>query len=897
MASSGTSRFQPYMRMPRTVAPRTWQRARIAVLALSLLVIAFVALSPSRGLMAVWQLLIPALPILFAVAPGLWRQICPMAFLNQIPIEKGWSREASLPPVLQDHAYLIAVLGFAGAIVLRRPLLADSATATSALLMLALAAAFAGGLYFKGRSGWCGTFCPLSPLQKIYGHAPPVVVPNGYCATCVGCQRNCYDFNPLASIHADMGELPARLTEHRALFSALLPGLVLGAWLADPWGQHGTARYLAEFTGYILGSLGSFYAAKALLPIGAYRLTAVFGMAGFVLFYWFEAAPMTGALSALSGIQLPYPLAANLIFMTAVGVAARVLWAGFDNARAYATEREAAARTSFAVEAVALAEGRRAAATPVIRDRSSERSFTLDPDRTLLEVFESGGLTLAYGCRSGACGADPIAIVDGQEHLSPADPIELATLERLGLAGKARLACVCRARGPLVVDLRAALDARTAPALAPAASNEDERPDLAARAGIRRVVIVGNGVAGSTAADLLRRDSPTCRIDLISRESRHFYNRMALGRVVSSHSGLDGLQLMSASWFEQRRISVWLSTIVHRIDPDQREVHLATGETLPYDRLILATGAAPILPAVPGARLPGVFVLREADDAIGLRTWSQAVATQASASQRPGHREAVVVGGGVLGVEAASALVDLGLRVTIVHREARLMNRHLDAEASAILERFLTGKGVQVRTAVSVERLVGDDLLQGVTVSDGETIDAQMCVFCVGIRPNVSLAAAADLRTSAGIIVDDGMRTSRPDIFAIGDATDPEGPTPSLWTVAGEHAERAVATMLDRPAAAPTTPHVMHLKISGIDIRAFGMTTARRPGQIEYVDPDASDSEYRKIVCENGRIIGAVFAGPPGSARLFATLVGDGSTTYVEGENPFAVAPSSTHTG
>ena len=332
---------------------------------------------------------------------------------------------------------------------------------------------------------------------------------------------------------------------------------------------------------------------------------------------------MTGAVSALTGLQLPYPAASYVIVLAALAVAAKVLWTGFDNEAAYASERQAMSQTSFGVEPVALAEGRRVAALEAIRDRASGRSFGIDPEHTLLEIFEGGGLMVAYGCRSGVCGADPIAIVGGQENLIAADPAEQETLRRLGLEGRARMACVCRAKGPVEVDLKADLQALAAASVTRPGSTDTRSADLAAQAGIGRVVIIGNGVAGTTAAELLRRDSPSCRIDLVTRESQHFYNRMALGRVVSSRSGLDGLQLMSAGWFEQRRITVWLNTIANLIDPVRREVHLGTGETLAYDRLILAPGGAAVLPDVPGVRLPGVFVLREAEDAVRLRAWSQ----------------------------------------------------------------------------------------------------------------------------------------------------------------------------------------------------------------------------------------------------------------------------------
>ena len=856
------SRFQPYTNIASSVPARYWRIGRYVALLATLGLVVLILRDPPRGLKLFWQLLFPCLPLVFATAPGLWRQLCPMAFLNQLPVVAGKSLGRSVPPALLNHAYLIAIGLFVALVVLKRPLLFESGAASSVMIVLSLALAALGGFVFKGRSGWCGTFCPLAPLQKLYGHAPPVLVRNGYCPTCVGCQKNCYDFNPMAAIHADLDELPKPQSEHRTLFAALLPGLVLAAWLADPYGERGTTRYLAEFSAFLLGSAGAFLLARSILPLSPYRLTAGFGMAALVLFYWFEAAPMVGALSSFTGIVLPHPAAAYLIIGAAVVVAARVLVIGLANERAYVNEREAQHEPRIGVELSALERGQRLTTQAVVRERSSGRSFAIDADRTLLEVLEKGGFAIPFGCRSGVCGADPVAVLDGQQNLSPPTPEEFATLKRLGLLGRARLACVCRVRGPVEVDLLADVSPR---AIAPATHPSDVH-DLAAAAGIQRVVIIGNGVAGTTAAELIRANSASCQIDIVARENHHFYNRMALGRVMHSRTGLDGLHLMPPGWFEQHKINVWLNTLAVRIDPERHEVRLGTGDVLSYDRLILAQGAKAVIPAIPGRTLPGVFVLRKADDALLIRSWSQAM----------GGMEAAVVGGGVLGVEAASALKALGLRATILHRGIRLMDRHLDEKGAAILARFLTGAGIEVRLGVQVSGIAGDDHVSAIRLAGGDEIAAQLCLFCAGIRPDTALARAAGLHTNRGVLVDGWMRTSMPDILAFGDVAEVAGEPAGLWTFGARHAEIAVSGMLAKAVELPALHPSIHLKVPGIDVHAFGEVNATGPDIQVLTDPDDGDSEHRKIVLRAGRLAGAVFVGPPGTGKAFAALAAKG---------------------
>ena len=497
-------------------------------------------------------------------------------------------------------------------------------------------------------------------------------------------------------------------------------------------------------------------------------------------------------------------------------------------------------------------------------ERSSGRSIQIDPSKSVLELLEDEGVGIDFGCRTGMCGADPIVIEEGADNLSPPSATELETLRRLGLEGRARLACVCKAkRGPVAINVAADL------APDPTLSAPMPAVDLAEEAGVRRVVIVGNGVAGITAADRLRQASPSLEIDVVSRENHHFYNRMAIGRAIYGRTALDGLDLLPGDWAKKNEINVWLNTIVTDIDRGAHAVELGTGQTLPYDKLILATGARANVPPIPGVDLPGCFVLREATDALEIRAWRQ--------TQR--CRSAVVLGGGVLGIEAADSLQRLGLDVTIVHRSGRLMDRDLDEAGSARLRRFLEARGIAVETDGQIAAVEGEDRVTAVALNDGRQIDAQLVLFCIGVQGAGELARDAGLEVRRGILVDDAMRTSDPDIYAIGDVAEFEAGPAGLWTLGTQHAQIATDHMLGRRGGSTVPRTVMLVKLDDFDVVAFGDLGQRRLGQEIFVDGDGESERYRRLVVENGRIVAAVFVGPPGTATGLAELIATRATS------------------
>lgn len=512
--------FPSYLEMPARLPAWFWWGFRLATFAVMLGVAWMVATAPETGFALFWKVLIPSLPLLFATAPGIWRQICPMAFLNQLPRTFGFSQERTLPVKFKNLAYFISALAFFMLVSLRHVYFNKEPAALLTLVVAALSLAFIGGVLFKGRSGWCGTFCPLAPIQKAYGHAPLATVRNGYCPTCVGCQKNCYDFNPRAAFLSDLADGDLWYAGHKKFFVAGLPGFALGFFTAADPAQTGLGAYYLHLVGWIVTALGLYMAVRIFMRISDYLAAALSAMSALVIFYWFTAAGIINTTASLFGLTAP-AWADKVVVVIVVGVAARVIFNGVRADKDFQAMNSAGAEPRVGVKVDAVRAGGANAADDLVSERASGRSFAADPGRTLLDGIESAGLVQDFGCRMGMCGADAIAIVDGMENLSPPSDDELATLRRLGLEGRARMACVCKALGGGVTI------------------------DLGEETGIQRIVIIGNGTAGMAAADEIRRLSASCKIDVIARENHPFYNRMAIGRLLYGRTGLDDLTLMA----------------------------------------------------------------------------------------------------------------------------------------------------------------------------------------------------------------------------------------------------------------------------------------------------------------------------------------------------------------
>ncbi|HET6371171.1 MAG TPA: FAD-dependent oxidoreductase, partial [Nitrospiria bacterium] len=279
-----------------------------------------------------------------------------------------------------------------------------------------------------------------------------------------------------------------------------------------------------------------------------------------------------------------------------------------------------------------------------------------------------------------------------------------------------------------------------------------------------RLVVVGNGMAGVAAVEEVRSLRSDVSITIFGDEPHPNYNRILLSEVLAGKQSKEGIFLNPLDWYSKHGIDLRLGVRVCAVHPLERQVTDGYGRTTPYDRLLLAMGGRPFIPPITGMERPGAFVFRTLDDC------------DAILEQCRTDKEAVVIGGGLLGLEAARALINHGVRVTIVHLMDRLMERQLDPIGGALLKREMERLGITVLLDASASEIFGrDGLIEGVRLGDGRMIPAGMVLVCAGYRPCTDLARTAGLSVDRGVVVNDRMQTSDPNIFAVGDVAEHRG--------------------------------------------------------------------------------------------------------------------------
>ncbi len=851
---SGATHFPNYLQISPLLPQRAWQILRILTVLAALGMAALLIMRPQWALPLFWMLIVPLLPAVFMIAPGLWRNLCPMAALNQTPRLFGFSRGLAHTPRIREYSYVIGIALFFLLVSSRKWLFDQNGVASGALILAGLGFAFAGGLLFKGKSGWCSSICPLLPVQRIYGQTPLKLVGNAHCQPCVGCTKNCYDFNPRVAFLADQYDDDTYHAGYRRFFAAALPGFILAFFTmpnaASPLASNvGTMDGSAVYVHFLLYAgigMALYKTGETFLKMPVNSLNILFGAAAFNIYYWFAAAGWFAALSALSG-NWTVPAGAPYLIRMPLWIASAVwVWRGFATEGLF--RRELAGKTASkvaglgqgAVMALRKASGQ---AGMQLLIEPEQQKVTATPGQSLLELIEGCGARIESGCRMGVCGADPVAVRGGMDNLSPPDEEECNTLARLGHADNTRMACRARIQKgdvtiALVPDKRHAGLTVKAIAFDPA---------------IRQVVVIGNGIAGVTVADHLRRRHPECRIVIIAEENHHLYNRMAITRLIYGRSAMQGLYLMPDSWYADRNIEVMLNTTVRSVDAQKHELLLADGETIGYDRLVFATGSSSFVPPLPGYGGPGCHVLRSANDAMELRSHAQA----------SGATHAVVAGGGLLGLEAAYAMHKLGLQVAVLERNHWLLHRQLDERGGRLLERYLANLGLEILVAVQIRALTrGDDGMQMVQLDGAAARRADLFVVAAGIAPNVELARAAGIEVRRGIVVDGQMRTSAADVYAAGDAAEVDSRVPGLWPVAVAQAEVAACNALGETRHYEEPVLSTQLKVVGADLVSVGIFDA---GENEtcLFEEDAATYRYRKLVLRDGLLVGAILIGWP----------------------------------
>jgi nitrite reductase (NADH) large subunit len=378
------------------------------------------------------------------------------------------------------------------------------------------------------------------------------------------------------------------------------------------------------------------------------------------------------------------------------------------------------------------------------------------------------------------------------------------------------------------------------------------------------LVVVGNGMASARLCEeLVERTCGRYAIAVVGEEPRLAYNRVLLSSLLADEITAADVELKPARWWRDRGVTVLYGYPATAIDPAIRRVRLANGATIPYSKLVIATGSRPIRLSVPGMDLPGVKVFRDFGDVADLRRAAKGA-------------RAVVIGGGLLGLEAAYGLAKGGAAVTLVHLMDRLMERQLDARAAQMLAHEVEARGVEVLLGAVTTHVEGRRRVEAVRLADGRVIAADLLVVAVGVRPNADLARTAGIDVNRGILVNDHLESSVPGIYAIGECAEHGGQCYGLVEPAYEQARVLAQRLAGRDTRYPGSVIATNLKVSGVKVFSVGDFLGA-PGTEAIVLSDPGLKSYKKLVIANDRLVGAVLFGDTADGPWYLDLIRTGA--------------------
>ncbi len=384
------------------------------------------------------------------------------------------------------------------------------------------------------------------------------------------------------------------------------------------------------------------------------------------------------------------------------------------------------------------------------------------------------------------------------------------------------------------------------------------------KVGRRKLVVIGNGMAGMrTVEELLQLAPNAYDITVISAEPHANYNRILLSPVLSGEKTIADIIINPLSWYDEKGIKLHRDDPAISIDRKRRVVKTRSGAVFPYDRVLLATGSNPIILPIPGNKLQGVVTFRDLQD----------VDTMLAASKK--YQRAVVIGGGLLGLEAAYGLKRRGMDVTVVHLLDSLMERQLDKAAAELLKASLEKRGLNFKMNAKTVEIVGDERVGEVRFDDGSQLHADLVVMAAGIRPNIELAKEAGLRCERGVIVDDAMQTFDPSIYAVGECVQHRnicyGLVAPLWDQARVCAIHLAEKGMSYYRGSLTSTQ---LKVTGIDLFSMGDFIGGRNSEA-LVMKDTKRGIYKRVVIEDNKVIGAVLYGDAKDGPFYFDLMNE----------------------
>jgi nitrite reductase (NADH) large subunit len=374
---------------------------------------------------------------------------------------------------------------------------------------------------------------------------------------------------------------------------------------------------------------------------------------------------------------------------------------------------------------------------------------------------------------------------------------------------------------------------------------------------MKKLVVVGNGMAGMACVEQILTHAPRFDVTVFGEETHVNYNRVLLSSVLAGEKAADDIVINDLEWYRRHGITLRLGVRIVDVDAAAKTVVGNDGSVTPYDALLLATGSSPWLPPIAGLDKDGVFAFRTLDD-------TRSLLDRAGTKTR-----AVVIGGGLLGLEAARGLQVQGCRVTVVHLLETLMERQLDPSGGAYLRSKIETLGVDVLLGRSTRAILGDEAVTGVEFSDGSTLAADLVVVAAGIRPNVELGRKAGITVNRGIVVNDFMETSNPDVFAVGECTEHNGICYGLVAPLFEQGKVLAATITGNKGPTYTgTVQAAKLKIMGVDVFSAGeWSEGDGVEPVRYEDPGLG--VYKKLVLRDGKLAGVILVGDAADSHRY----------------------------
>jgi nitrite reductase (NADH) large subunit len=386
------------------------------------------------------------------------------------------------------------------------------------------------------------------------------------------------------------------------------------------------------------------------------------------------------------------------------------------------------------------------------------------------------------------------------------------------------------------------------------------------------IVIIGCGVAGVTAAKAIKQNAPETEVTVYTDENHLYYPRPRLYEILSGKKEPQEIYSYTQEWYNHLGIKVQLGKKVLSINPASKELTTEGGLKTRYDRLLMANGAHAFVPPIKGVEKQGSFTLRTFEDAVTIKQYPKK------------GEKAIVIGGGLLGLEFAACLRKLGQKVEVVEIRPRLLPMQLDQDGSAILEDNLRRLGVNVVLGVRTTEILGKEAVSGVSLDNGKEISGQLILISAGVKPNIQLAADAGIKVNRGVVVDEYLQTSANDVYAAGDVLEFHGQVYGIIPPAIEQANIASANMVGgEKRVYKGTIHFTTLKIASISLTSIGLVNPEGSHYEEIKKIDRQEGVYKKIVLDQGKIVGAILLGDKkGTSALLRLMQRETNVTKYE---------------